>query len=284
MVHLGDTNLRSSQTKVHMKPVIAILACLGCLTSPSALWAQSDDAQLAQKLSNPVASLISVPFQFNFDQNIGPDDDGSRLTLNIQPVIPFDLNEDWNLISRTILPVTNQHNIFDGAGTQTGIGDVVQSLFFSPKAPTDSGWIWGVGPVFLLPTGSDDLLTTDKWGAGPTAVALRQSGGWTYGGLVNHIWSFAGDSDRSDVSSTFLQPFLAYTTPEAVTFSFNTESTYDWKNEHWSVPVNLSVSKLTRIGKQAVSFQGGIRYWLTTPESGPEGFGFRFNVTLLFPE
>ena len=268
----------------HMNRVLAIFTCLVLFTIPSTLWAQSDDAQLAQKLSNPVASLISVPFQFNYDQNIGPDDDGSRLTVNIQPVIPLTLNEDWNLISRTILPVTNQHNIFDGAGTQTGIGDVVQSVFFSPKEPTDNGWIWGAGPVFLLPTGSDDLLTTDKWGAGPTAVALRQSGGWTYGGLVNHIWSFAGDSDRADVSSTFLQPFLAFTTPEAVTYSLNTESTYDWENKKWSVPVNASVSKLMRIGKQAVSFQGGIRYWLTTPDSGPEGFGFRFNVTLLFPK
>jgi hypothetical protein len=199
--------------------------------APSTLLAQSSDAELAQKLSNPIASLISVPFQFNYDQNIGPDDDGGRLTVNIQPVIPFSLNDDWNLISRTILPVTNQHNIFAGAGTQTGIGDIVQSVFFSPKKPTDSGWIWGAGPVFLLPTGSNDLLTTDKWGAGPSAVALRQSGGWTYGGLVNHIWSFAGASDRSDVNSTFLQPFLSFTTPEAITYSVNTEGTYDWETK-----------------------------------------------------
>lgn len=268
----------------YIKSALAIFAGLACFALPSTLLAQTDASELAKKLSNPVAALISVPMQFNFDQNIGADDDGSRLTLNIQPVIPMDINEDWNLISRTILPVTNQHNIFAGAGTQTGIGDIVQSVFFSPKKPTDSGWIWGVGPVFLLPTGSDDLLTADKWGAGPTAVMLRQSHGWTYGALVNHIWSFAGDSDRADVNSTFLQPFLAFTTPEAITYSFNTESTYNWEIDKWSVPVNVSVSKLTHFGKQAVSFQGGLRYWLTTPESGPEGLGFRFSVTLLFPK
>ena len=139
---------------------------------------------LAKKLSNPIASLISVPLQGNYDDKIGPARDGHRFTLNIQPVIPIDLSKDWNLISRTILPITNQNDIFPGAGHQSGIGDVVQSLFFSPKAPTADGWIWGVGPVFLLPTGSDDLLSARKWGAGPTAVVLKQESGWTYGVLL----------------------------------------------------------------------------------------------------
>ena len=110
-------------------------------------------------------------------------------------MIPFELNADWNLISRTILPVISQSDTFPGAGSQSGTGDIVQSLFFSPVKPVD-GWILGAGPVFLLPTGSDDLLTTDKWGAGPTGVALKQQGPWTYGALANHLWSFAGDSDR----------------------------------------------------------------------------------------
>jgi hypothetical protein len=184
----------------------------------------SREEELAKKLQNPVAALISVPFQLNYDQNIGPEDDGYRWTLNIQPVIPFYLNEDWNLISRTILPVIHQDEIFPGAGDQTGIGDIVQSLFLSPVAPW-AGWIWGAGPVFLFPTGSDDLLTTDKWGAGPTGVTLRQQGPWTYGALADHIWSLAGDGDRADVNATFLQPFVAYTTPTAWTFTLNSEST-----------------------------------------------------------
>jgi hypothetical protein len=257
--------------------------------SVTALPALADEASepyetsLAMQLSNPVAALISVPLQLNYDQDIGPADDGDRWLLNVQPVIPFDLNDEWNLISRTILPVVRQSDVFPGADTQTGVGDVVQSIFFSPKAPTASGWIWGAGPVLLLPTGSNDLLTTDKWGAGPTAVVLKQSNGWTRGVLANHIWSFAGDSDRADVNATFLQPFLTYTTPTQWTFGFNTESTYDWENEQWSVPVNASASRLVRIGTQLVSFGGGVRYWLDSPDSGAESLGLRFTMTLLFP-
>jgi hypothetical protein len=189
--------------------------------------------ELAMQLSNPVAALISVPFQFNYDQKIGSARDGKRWVLNIQPVVPFDLNAEWNLISRTILPVVWQDEVFPGAGSQSGIGDVVQSVFFSPKAPTAGGLIWGAGPVLLLPTGSNDLLTADKWGAGPTGVVIRQQGPWTVGALANHIWSFAGHSSRADVSATFLQPFLTYTTPSATTFSLNTESTYDWNSRQW---------------------------------------------------
>lgn len=244
---------------------------------------EAAETALAMQLSNPVAALVSVPLQLNYDQDIGPADDGDRWLLNVQPVIPFDLSDDWNLISRTILPVISQSDIFPGAGSQDGIGDVVQSVFFSPKAPTASGWIWGAGPVFLLPTGSNDLLTTDKWGAGPTAVVLKQSNGWTRGILANHLWSFAGNDDRADVNATFLQPFLTYTTPTQLTLALNTESTYDWEGEDWSVPVNVSASQLLRIGTQLVSVGGGVRYWVDSPDSGADGLGFRLTVTLLFP-
>ena len=265
-----------------MRPVILTLV-LACL--PLAASAQDDSAEeLAKKLSNPIASLISVPLQGNYDDKIGPTRDGHRFTLNIQPVIPFEINKDWNLISRTILPITDQSDVFPGAGHQSGLGDVVQSLFFSPKAPTQDGWIWGAGPVLLLPTGSDDLLSARKWGAGPTAVLLRQESGWTYGGLFNHIWSFAGDSDRSHVSSTFLQPFLAYTTKDAWTYGLNTESTYDWNAKQWSVPINASIAKLVRFGKQPVSLGLNARYWADSPDSAPHGWGVRFIVTFLFPK
>ena len=238
---------------------------------------------LARQLSNPVASLISVPFQFNYNHNIGPEDEGQNVTMNFQPVVPIPITEDWNVISRTILPVTWQGDVFPGAGSQFGLGDTLQSLFVSPQAPGPGGLIWGLGPVFLLPTATDDLLGSGKWGAGPTGVALVQKGQWTIGVLANHVWSFAGDEERLDVNQTFLQPFVAYTTKDAWTFSLNTESTYNWEAEAWSVPINGLVTKLITIGDQPISIGGGVRYWATSPDAGPEGFGFRFVVTLLFP-
>jgi len=249
-------------------------------TSPPGLSAQ----ELAKKLSNPVAALISVPFQLNYDRGIGSADEGVRWVLNIQPVVPMSLNAQWNLISRTIVPVVQQDAIQPGSGSQFGLGDIVQSLFVSPKEPTAGGLIWGAGPVFLLPTGTDTLLSGRKWGAGPTGVVLKQQGPWTYGGLANHIWSVAGSDVRADVSTTFLQPFVSYTTPDAWTFALNTESTYDWNNRQWTVPVNATVSKVTRIGDQLVSFAGGVRYWAEGPDMAPTGWGFRLAVTLLFPK
>ena len=262
--------------------ILAACALLGGYSSVSIAEPSADE--LAKQLSNPVADLTSVPFQFNWDDNVGPAEDGTKTTLNFQPVIPVSISEDWNMISRTIVPVITQNDIFPGSGSQFGLGDTTPSLFFSPKAPTASGWIWGVGPIFLIPTGTSDLLGTGKWGAGPTALALKQtSTGWTYGALVNQIWSFAGNDNRTNVNSTYLQPFLSKALGQGRTITVNAESTYNREAGEWTVPLNLMYSKVTRWGKQLVSVQGGVRYYVEDPQSDSR-WGLRVNITLLFPK
>jgi hypothetical protein len=264
---------------------IAIIA-LGLV--PAYLVAQeagepSDADKLAKALSNPVAALISVPLQFNYDTGYGEDGDGDRWTLNVQPVIPVGISDDWNMISRTIVPVIEQSGVL-GVDSQSGIGDITQSLFFSPKKPVASGWIFGLGPAFLLPTATNNLIGTEKWAIGPTAVVLKQTeGGWTYGALVNHLWSVAGEDARADVSSTFLQPFLSKGIGKGRTITVNFESSYDWKSDQWTAPLNLTYSKVTKLGSQMVSFAFCGRGYLESPAGGPD-WGVRFAVTLLFPK
>ena len=244
---------------------------------------ETEAANLAMKAQNPIANLISVPMKLDWDTGIGPKD-ADRYATIVQPVIPVSLNKNWNVISRTIVPVfIHAEAPVAGAGSTSGIGDILQSFFFSPVAPTAGGWIWGAGPVMSIPTASKNALGTEKFSLGPTAVMLKQQYGWTYGALVNHMWSVAGKNSRADVSTTLIQPFLAYTTATQTTFSINTESTYDWKAKQWAVPLNVSVSKLTLFGRQPISFQIGYRYWLDTPSGGPD-WGLRFTVSLLFPQ
>jgi hypothetical protein len=278
--------------------------CLGVLVATAAQSDQdspkkSGDEELVKQLSNPVASLISVPFQSNFDFNMGTGH-GWRYTLNFQPVVPIKLDSSWTLVVRTIVPFIHQEDLFKGAldqvtlpddvveqlrgkfgRSQSGLGDITQSFFLSPtEGPF--GITIGAGPVFLYPTATDELLGTGKWGAGPTAVVLKQFGGWTVGALMNQIWSFAGDSDRSYVSRTFLQPFVAYATKTKTTFTINTEASYDWHAGQWTVPINFMVSQLIRIGGLPLSLAVGARYYAEAPRSGPD-WGLRFVVTPLFP-
>ena len=246
--------------------------------------AQDSDEQLARQLSNPVASLISVPLQLNYNGNIGPVDDGRQWVLNVQPVIPFSLNEDWNLITRTLIPLIDQADFPVDALNESGLGDITPSFFFSPKAPTAGGWIWGAGPVFLLPTATADVLGTEKWGIGPTGVALKQMGPWTVGMLAGHVWSVAGSDDRADVSATTLQPFVSYTTKTHTTIGAYTESAYDWEAEQWGVPLIVQAGQLFKIGPQILQFAVAGKYWAEGPNDGPEGWGLRLQLTLLYPK
>ncbi|MEI9991712.1 MAG: hypothetical protein WDM86_16930 [Rhizomicrobium sp.] len=255
--------------------LIALLALLG---GPA--LAEDDPSKLAEKLSNPVSNLISLPFQFNYDCCYGPKD-ADRLVLNIQPVIPIKLNANWNVIVRTILPVIDQEETAPGLGSHVGLGDVTQSFFFSPN-PAPGGFVWGVGPVFLWPLATDPAVGSREWGAGPTAVLVKQQNGWTYGILANHIWSYAGEAKRPNVSDTLVQPFLGYTWPDTTGVSLNSEASYDWIGDQWSVPLNLSVSHIFKLGSQATSFQLGARWYPATVEDGPR-WGLRFNVVFLFP-
>jgi hypothetical protein len=251
---------------------LALAAC--------ALHAQ-EEADFAKKLANPISDLISLPIQANVDFGVGPGE-GTVWRTNIQPVIPFAISEDWNLISRSILPVIDQEGLAAAGNSldEFGLGDLTQSLFFSPK---QSSPIWGVGPVILIPTATDELLGAGKWGIGPTAVVLKQSGPWTVGGLVNHLWDVAGEGDRDPVNATFLQPFAAYILPTKTTLTLNTEATYDWSNSQWTVPLNFVVSQLFKVGDQPMQAFVGARYYAQRPDDGPE-WGLRLGLTFLFPK
>lgn len=270
MASLGDFRLTFQPEQGKMAP-----------STPQAAPGGDDSQELAKKLQNPIAALISVPFQFNYDTGFGPKD-ADRYTLNVQPVIPFSISEDWNLITRTIVPIIYQGSLAEGLSTDFGLGDTTQSFFFSPKEPIN-GWIIGAGPVALWPTGTAPRIRSESLGLGPTLVALKQEHGWTYGALVNHIWSLTDSDDHDQVNSTFLQPFLSYTWPTATTLAVNTESTYNWSLEEWTVPLHLILRQLVKPGGQPMQLEIGGTYYAASPDNGPE-WGLRFTVTFVFPK
>lgn len=253
--------------------------------------ALNENAQLAQDLLNPVADIITIPIQIDFDQDIGPVDEGERILINIQPVIPFNLNDDWNLITRTILPVIFQEDVFPGAGSQDGIGDISMSLFLSPQKPTERGVTWGAGGVFMFPTASEEdfgrfdrVLGAEKWSAGPTVVALGQRGPWIYGALTGHVWSYAGESDRDDVSVTQIYPWFGYTWPTATTLYIQSDMNYDWEAEQWTIPVNVGVQQLFEVGSIYVTTELSAGYWAESPEYGAEGWRYRLQFNFVLPK
>ena len=238
--------------------------------------------ELADKLSNPVANLISVPFQNNVDYGIGPHK-GSKYTLNFQPVIPIQLNPKLNLVTRYVIPIVDQRDITAENTDEFGLSDATISAWFSP-VHSKSGLLWGAGPAFLVPIGTNDFLSTRKWAIGPTVLALRQATGLTYGFLVNQLWSFAGDENRSDVNQMFLQPFLSKSWKSGASVTMNSEITFNWENNTTSAYLNPIVSAVTKLGKQAVSLSVGPRIPLGGPEATMADWGLRAALTLAFPK
>ena len=242
------------------------------------------DAELAQKILNPVAAMGSVPFIFLGDYNIGPDN-GNRTTLSMQPVIPFEINPKLNLITRTLIPVLSQKNIPEGE-TAFGIGDILATAYLSPVKPW-KGWITGLGCGLLMPTASEIDIASKKWSLGPSILALRLKGGWTYGGLVTQTWSFAGNEEYKDINSMFVQPFIGYTNPAGWNYTVWTESTVSWNRESGdknATQLYFTLAKVVRFGKQRVQLEAGPNYWIADTEVSPSGLGWRANFVLLFPK
>jgi hypothetical protein len=269
-------------------PVIAIVAAI-VVCSSTASWAQQPPAatatqagaeDLAKKLSNPISDLVSVPFQFNWEQNVGPNQ-ATRFILNVQPVMPFTMNKDWNLIARVIVPFVSQPALVEGGTPASGISDVFASFFLSPRRP---GMTWGVGPAISLPSTSIPTLGTEKWSAGPTVVVLKQTGKMTYGALWNQVWSFSGNAERADVNQMFLQPFFAYQAARTVTVTIQSETTANWEvdEERWTLPINLIVSKLSSFGVFPASYQLGVGGFAVHPEVGPS-WKVRGAIVILLP-
>ncbi|MGH6689806.1 MAG: neuromedin U [Gammaproteobacteria bacterium] len=244
--------------------------------------AQDEATELNKKTQNPVSDLISVPFQNNFYFGTGTKD-ATVYVLNVQPIIPIQLTEDWNLIARIIMPIINQPALLPGAESAFGLGDINPTLFLSPAKP--GALIWGVGPTFTFPTATADILGASKWSAGPAVVGLMTRGPWLFGALVNHQWSFAG-SGKKDVSVTTINPFLNYNVGKGLAIGTSPIITADWEadsHDRWTVPLGLGVSQVLKVGPLPVKFGLSGYYNVERPRFGSD-WQLQFTATFLFPK
>ena len=253
--------------------------------SPAA--AEMSAQELAKLTQNPVGNLISVPFQNDTNFNTGPLN-GTQNILNIQPVIPIELNKDWNLITRTVMPLIWQPAFVAGEGTQFGLGDIQLSGFLSPSEPGPGGLIWGAGAIAQMPTDTDARLGNKNWGLGPTAVVLRMEKGspWVYGVLVNNVWSLTSDERGGAYNNFLMQPFINYNFAGGTYIGSTPIVTANWKEEssqRWTVPLGLSVGHIFHLGRLPVNTQIGGYYNVIHPDNGPN-WQLRLQVQLLFPK
>ena len=258
----------------------AVTLLAAALFAAEARAEDSSTEELAKKLQNPVAPIINVPIQNNYNWNVGQEHDGNVYMLRVQPVIPLPFNREYAVVSRTVLPFMSQDKVL-GASSQTGLGDTEQSFFFTPMKPSSDGLKWGAGPLFYLPTATNPELGAEKWGLGPTGVILTQNGPWTAGLLANHIWSVAGHKDRPELNQTYLKPFGAYTFHNGFSINATLESDYDWRKAEWSLPFVAGASKVLSLGTHRLSVGGMLTY---DPEMlASNKLGLRAVVTLLLP-
>jgi hypothetical protein len=259
------------------------LLCAGNLLAQDAPKPAADDAAaIAKKLANPIGALISLPFQNNMDIGIG-DFNGSRNTLNIQPIVPFNLGEKFSLITRYILPVIAQYDITGEGTQQAGLADALVSGWISNKV-VKNGFIWGLGGAFLVPTATNDFLGTKKFGVGPTIIVLKQTKGWTFGMLANQVWSVAGDESTADVNQMYLQPFITHNWKSGSGLTVNSEITQNWEAGTTNAYINIMAGALTKFGNQLVQLQVGPRIHVAAPEGGKSDFGVRAAAIFVFPK
>ncbi len=257
--------------------------CLAVLWNAAARAQDSSTESLAKAAQNPVADMISVPFQNNVNFQQGQYR-GTANVLNIQPVIPFQLGEDWNLVTRTILPVIDLPRMSPNAHSFFGLGDINPTFFLSPSHP--DGLIWGVGPTLSAPTATDKLLGTGKWSAGPAAVAVIMPGHWVIGLLINNMWSFAGDWDRKRVSQMTAQYFINYNMPGGWYLTSSPIVTANWvarPGQQWTVPFGGGFGRVFRIGDQPVNGSIAAYYNVVRPHEGAR-WQLRAQLAFLFPK
>jgi hypothetical protein len=244
---------------------------------------------LAKASQNPVASLISVPFENNAFRNTGPENKNLNV-LNIKPVIPTSLGDDWNLINRAIVPVTSQPGFGSGpdGDRQNGVGDITYQGFFSPKKPTKDGWILGIGPQIQLPTHTNDRLGNKRWAMGPAFVALKMPGKWVFGSLISNVWdvSTLGDVNDESINMLTMQPFVNYNFGKGWYVTFAPVITADWEagsGEKWTVPLGGGIGRVVHWGKQPINWRVAYYGNVSHPDDAPT-YNIQFSATFLFPE
>jgi len=258
-----------------------MLGLMLLIGSSSALWGQeaaNRSKDLSEKAANPIADLASLPLQLNNDVGLGPYDRNSSL-LNIQPVVPL---AGGKIITRTIFPFVWIPDISAESGRySSGLSDIMFTAFYVPEG---GPFMWGVGPVFEFPSGGSER-GSEKWSAGLSGVALKQPGNWTLGILANQVWSYAGSSDRQDVSKGLVQYFIVYQLGEGWYLNSAPIITVDWKadeGQKWKVPFGAGGGKLFFLGKLPINVQTQGYYYVVKPDVGPN-WQWRLQVQTLFP-